>query len=296
MTGVELRRIDAGPVALHVALHGQGTPLLLLHGFTGGGDSLGPVVERFASRHRTIAPDLVGHGRSDAPDEVSHYTMEACVAQLIAVLDALAIESTDVFGYSMGGRTALALCAAHPERIRRAVLVGASAGLATEAERAARVESDVALAERIERNGVPAFAATWAEIPLFASQRRRLTRAQHAAALRQRCANTAIGLANSLRGMGTGAQPSLHGKLAEISLPVLCLAGEEDTKFKAIAAKLARDLPNGSARGVPEAGHAAHLENPAATADLAERFFAAEATRNEPVATRPAATAPAEPT
>jgi 2-succinyl-6-hydroxy-2,4-cyclohexadiene-1-carboxylate synthase len=271
----EFRRIDTGSVALHVALRGSGPPLLLLHGFTGGGDSLGPVVDHFARSHRTIAPDLVGHGRSDVPDTIDAYSMAACIAQLVAVLDALAIERADVFGYSMGGRAALALCARHPERVRRAVLLGASAGLTTAEERATRIASDTALAQRIEREGVPAFVKVWAEIPLFASQRRRLTPAQRADAQRRREANTATGLAHSLRGMGTGAQPPLHGALSQIRNPVLCLAGTEDVKFREIARELSHALPNGRAAEIPEAGHAAHLENPQATAELTLRFLAA---------------------
>jgi 2-succinyl-6-hydroxy-2,4-cyclohexadiene-1-carboxylate synthase len=272
---VETRRIAAGCVGLHVTLRGSGRPLLLLHGFTGGGDSLGHVVDRFALAQRTIAPDLVGHGRSDAPDSLRLYSMEACTAQLVAVLDALEIERVDVFGYSMGGRAALALCAGHPERVRRAVVLGASAGLATPAERAERVARDTALADRIERDGVAAFARAWAEIPLFASQQRRLTPTQRAAAQRVRETNTATGLAHSLRGMGTGAQPPLHEVLPAISIPVLCLAGDEDAKFRALAEALARALPHGAAAVIPDAGHAAHLENPDATAALTLGFLEA---------------------
>lgn len=274
MSGAATRRIDTGSVALNVTLRGNGPPLLLLHGFTGGDGSLGEIAKRFAESQRTIAPDLVGHGRSDAPDEVAAYSMQACVAQLVAVLDALGIERTDVFGYSMGGRAALALCVAHPARVRRMVLLGASAGLPTRDERAARIAQDTALADRIERDGVEAFARAWAEIPLFASQRSRLSPAQRTEAQRLRTIHTARGLAHSLRGMGTGAQPPLHDAVEKIENPVLCLAGDEDRKFREIARALASSLPNGRAGVVPRAGHAAHLENPDATAELTLEFLA----------------------
>ncbi len=269
----ESQLIDAQGVRLHVTLRGDGPPLLLLHGFTGGGHSLGRVTDRFARSRRTIAPDLVGHGASDVPEDVAAYAMEACVAQLVGVLDALSVPRVDVFGYSLGGRPALALCAAPPERLGRAVLVGASAGLATEKARRERVEQDTALATLIEQQGVVAFAKEWAQIPLFATQAQRLSLREREAAQRMREANSARGLANSLRGMGTGAQPPLHGVLPRIETPVLCLAGSDDEKFRCIAQTLAEALPHGEAHVIPEAGHAAHLENPETTAEVTLAFL-----------------------
>ena len=64
--------------------------------------------------------------------------------------------------------------------------------------------------------------------------------------------------------MGTGAQPALHAQLASIDVPMALVVGEEDAKFDAIAEDLAGRLPNGRVVRVPEAGHAAHLENPTA--------------------------------
>ena len=81
------------------------------------------------------------------------------------------------------------------------------------------------------------------------------------------------GLANSLRGMGAGAQPSLHDELAALERPVCLVVGEEDRKFQGIAEDLAARLPRARVELVPEAGHAAHLENPRAFAEIAVRFF-----------------------
>ena len=72
------------------------------------------------------------------------------------MLDALDVERASWLGYSMGGRAALAFAAAHPERVERLPLVGASAGLADPEARRERIASDEALADRIERDGIEA--------------------------------------------------------------------------------------------------------------------------------------------
>ncbi len=264
--------VSASGLELHVQLLGAGPPVLILHGFTGSGDSMDEVARGLAGDFRTVRVDLVGHGRSGAPRELEPYRMTSCVAQLVDALDALGIESTHLLGYSMGGRAALALCAWHPDRVRSALLVGGSAGLANPEERRERRASDEALAHRIEREGLARFVDDWMALPLFATQRR-LGPAALARSREQRLENRAHGLAGSLRGMGTGAQPPLHDHLPGIQVPVLLVAGELDAKFTRIAAALADELPDGRALCVPGAGHACHLEAPEAFREAASTFF-----------------------
>ncbi|MCG8589972.1 MAG: 2-succinyl-6-hydroxy-2,4-cyclohexadiene-1-carboxylate synthase [Proteobacteria bacterium] len=265
---------------LHVREEGVGPAALVLHGFTGCGESMQPVLSALQPGYRTLAVDLVGHGRSDAPPEPAAYSMERCVEHLVGVLDAFGISRAAVVGYSMGGRAALALCVRASQRIWGAALVGASAGLADAAARAERVASDTALAERIEREGVPAFVDHWMAIPLFASQKR-LGAERLAAAREQRLRNRAQGLAGSLLGMGTGAQPPLHAELGALSLPFWLAVGEEDAKFREIADDLAGRLRRGRVEVIPEAGHACHLENPTAFGAGLRRFLAAAAAASE---------------
>jgi 2-succinyl-6-hydroxy-2,4-cyclohexadiene-1-carboxylate synthase len=257
-------RIGPAGEALHVEQTGTGRPVLLLHGFTGSTRTLDDVAGALRAAGRsTIAADLLGHGDSDAPHDASRYIMERCIERLVGVLDATASDPVDVLGYSLGGRVALGLAVAQPERVRGLVLIGASAGLADPAERAARRAADEALAETIERDGVTDFVERWLAQPLFASQAR-LGRAFRDAARAQRLHNRVPGLAGSLRGLGTGAQPSLHAALAGLPVPLLLAVGAEDAKFRAIAEDLARRAPRARIAVIPDAGHAAHLENPSA--------------------------------
>jgi 2-succinyl-6-hydroxy-2,4-cyclohexadiene-1-carboxylate synthase len=173
----------------------------------------------------------------------------------------------------MGGRVALSYGVAHPERMMSALLIGVSAGVRDLEQRAARIQDDEALAERIERDGIEAFVDFWTS-QAFLVDERRLGARGVAEAREMRLANSTQGLAASLRGMGAGAQPPIHGALADMHAPVCLAVGEEDLKFSAIAAELSRELPNPRVEFIPEAGHAAHTDNPTAFLELARRFLA----------------------
>ncbi len=262
---VRVEGIDLHFETRHAAASAE--PVVVLHGFTGSLESMDGVARGLAPDRPVVSIDLVGHGRSAAPQDVAPYRMSACIAQLHALLDHLDVGACHWVGYSMGGRVALSFAAAHPERVASLALIGASPGLRDPAERAARVRADESLAARIVEGGLEAFVDSWMANPLFASQRR-LGAAALAEARRQRLSNRAEALALSLRGMGTGAQPPLHDALPQLRCPVLLLSGVEDAKFTAIAREMCEQLPAGRAVQVARAGHACHLENPDASVRL----------------------------
>lgn len=247
-------------------------PLLLLHGFTGSGENWNHLLPMFGERYSVITVDILGHGRSASPADPNRYQMDRVAADVIALLDAWEIAQTAVLGYSMGGRLALYLACTYPARFSQLILESSSPGLATEAERAARRQSDEALADWIEAHGIEPFVERWEKLPLWASQQQ-LSEAARTRLRQQRLQNNAQGLANSLRGMGTGAQPSLWEKLDTLTLPTLLIAGELDSKFVAINEKMAAILPNGRLQIIPDAGHTTHLERPSAFATAVLTFL-----------------------
>ncbi len=259
---------------LFVQESGSGPPVVLLHGFTGSGETLAEVAGGLRRDHRVLSVDLPGHGRAACPDDPAAWTLEACVEQLVAVLDDRGCARAHVVGYSMGGRVALGLAALRPERVASAVVVGASAGLEDPAARAARRASDEALADAIETDGVAAFTERWMANPLFASQRERRGEEFWRRARAQRRENRPEGLARSLRGLGTGAQPPLHAALEAVDVPVLLVVGADDAKFRGVADALLPRLRRGELCVLPDAGHAAHLENPAAFRAALRDFLA----------------------
>lgn len=248
----------------HVVEYGAGPEaVVLLHGFTGSSASWDAIAAQLAARYHVLAPDLPGHGATDAPTDPTRYRIEQATADLIALLDARGIASAHWVGYSMGARLALHVALTHPQRAVTLTLESGSPGLATQAEREARVAADAALANRIENDGVQAFVAFWESLPLFASQSA-LTDAVRLTLRAARLRNSPVGLANSLRGMGTGAQPSGWDALAAFDRPTHLIVGALDAKFVDIAARMQKRLPQAVTTVVPAAGHAVHLEQPGA--------------------------------
>jgi 2-succinyl-6-hydroxy-2,4-cyclohexadiene-1-carboxylate synthase len=270
-------------VDLYVEVDGAGPPLLLLHGFTGSARAWDAVRPLLRERARLIVPDLIGHGRSPAPDDPRRYTLEWCVRDLVHVLDVLDVEQADVLGYSMGGRVALRLAVDAPERVRTLLLESTSPGLEDAVERAQRQHADEQLALDLEDRGIEQFVARWERQPLLALAEHvspRVRAVQH----QQRLANSQRGLANSLRGMGAGRQRPLWADLATLPMPTFLLVGERDARYRAIAERMLAALRNGDLMVAPRAGHTVHLDQP----ELFVRWTLASLTSadNAPVAPR----------
>lgn len=255
-------RIPVNGVQLNVERWGNGPPLILLHGFTGSADTWAPFAHSLGRRFELIAVDLLGHGASDSPADPNRYTMHHTVDDLLALLDRLELEQVDLLGYSMGGRIALHLALAAPQRIAALVLESTGPGIADATERAERQCSDAELATMIEREGVEAFINRWERQPLFATQTS-LPSELRARLRAQRLLSNPIGLANSLRGAGAGAHDPLHARLADLHQPTLLIAGDLDPKYTEIARLMAESLPSAKLDIVTHAGHAVHLEQPA---------------------------------
>jgi 2-succinyl-6-hydroxy-2,4-cyclohexadiene-1-carboxylate synthase len=258
---------------LHVELDGDGPPLLLLHGFTGGARTMWPLGRRLADVRHVAAVDLPGHGRTGVPANPHLFGFEHTVDALARLLEQRNHMPADVVGYSMGGRIALGLAVRHPEHVASLSLIGASAGISDAVERSARRRSDDDLAEDLEDHGLEMFVERWMASPIFDSQVR-LGPDALADARAQRMDNDPEGLAGSLRGAGSGSQPSYWHDLAGVEVPTLLVVGDEDPRFRAIAMRLAAGLSGSTISVVPEAGHAAHLENLERTSAVILGFLA----------------------
>lgn len=257
----------------HFEIAGAGEPLLLLHGFSGDCATWQTAANTLADRWRVIMLDSLGHGASDAPPQVESYRMESAAADIIDLLDQLDIKRTHLLGYSMGGRLALYMALRYPERLRSLILESASPGLADASERAGRRRHDEDLADKIESRGINWFVEYWERLPLWASQST-LPSEIRESQRQQRLRNSARGLANSLRGLGTGAQPSLWPELPAVQLPALLIAGEADHKFRRINQAMAARMPQAQLRLIPSAGHNTHLENAPAFCREVSSFLA----------------------
>jgi 2-succinyl-6-hydroxy-2,4-cyclohexadiene-1-carboxylate synthase len=238
----------------------NGAPtLVLLHGFTNTGASWEPVVGALAGQYRPLAPDIRGQGVAAETEPV---TLAAVIGDVAALVPEQ--ERFTLVGYSMGGRIALHVALALPEQVERLVLIGASPGLADVDERTARRAADERLAAELEQLSIDEFARRWARTAVLAGVSDEVAARAHADRLR----SSPAGLARSLRGLGTGALPSLWDRLGEMTLPVTLITGERDQKFTAIAAEMAALMPDAQQEVVPGVGHAVHLEAPVAVAEI----------------------------
>ncbi|MBC1411853.1 2-succinyl-6-hydroxy-2,4-cyclohexadiene-1-carboxylate synthase [Listeria welshimeri] len=242
-------------------VNGEKPVLLMLHGFTGSNKTFQESITHLEEHFSIVAPDLLGHGKTDSPDEIARYSIERIVDDLVTILQELKIMQCFVLGYSMGGRVATAFASAHPEMVRGLILVSSSPGLAQKDLQESRVQADNRLADMLESEGIRSFVDYWEKLALFASQEILSDELKKRIRL-ERLAQNPNGLAMSLRGMGTGKQPSYWNHLADFTFPVLLMTGSLDEKFEKIAQEMQQLLPNSTHVTVQNAGHAVYLEQP----------------------------------
>jgi len=226
--------------------------VVLLHGFSGtrrAWDGVVALLDR--ERYRPLALDLPGHG--EAADSGRPITFAGCAAAVLAE----APERFTLCGYSMGGRLALHVALAAPERVRRLVLVSSTAGIEEPEQRATRREADRRLARQLEEIPFEQFIECWRTQPLFADDPPEVGALARADQRRNRPER----LAAVLRGIGTGEMEPLWDRLARLTMPVTVLVGDRDAKFLALGRRMVEQLPDAELSVVP-GGHGLPLENP----------------------------------
>jgi 2-succinyl-6-hydroxy-2,4-cyclohexadiene-1-carboxylate synthase len=266
-------RFDLNGIHLNVEDQGLGPALVLLHGFTGSSQTWAQFDKSWPDL-RLIAVDLPGHGESDSPRDMIHYSLHSTLAELREILDKLQLERVTLLGYSLGARIALHFALKYPERVSRLVLESASPGIKNPAEGTQRRRDDEALAGKLERDGIEAFVDYWQALPLWKSQAA-LPTARREALRCQRLQNSTTGLANSLRGVGAGSCPPVYDRLGELTMPLLVIAGELDRRYSELALLIAAGAPAATLQIIGNAGHAVHLERPEEFAAAVGEFLAA---------------------
>ncbi|ASQ91199.1 2-succinyl-6-hydroxy-2,4-cyclohexadiene-1-carboxylate synthase [Prosthecochloris sp. GSB1] len=251
-------RIATTHYDMHVSIKGNRDQpsLLLLHGFLGSAEDWLDCARTLGESRRCIMPDLPGHGKT-SPLSREQPSFEEISRQLADIVRELCPDPCDLAGYSMGGRLALHLALHHSDLFRSAVIVSASPGLPTAAEREQRRQADRKVAESITAD-FEAFLEKWYRLPLFEQL------AQHPLfpeMLERRRKNAPLALASALDALGTGNQPSLWDRLGANRLPLRFFAGEKDTKYVEIGRQLVNLCPCSELVVFTGCGHAPHIEN-----------------------------------
>lgn len=223
--------------------------VVLVPGFMQGPGAWAPVSARIGRRYKPLALDHRAHDFEGR----------------LAEIEAAAPRGAALVGYSLGGRLALhaALRAVSDRgRFGALVVIGTSAGIADPVERRERRRADERLADWMASSAIEDVVAQWERVPALAGQPMELVVDQRA----DRLAHDPSQLAELLRSTGQGILEPVWHRLAELDTPLLALAGERDPRYRAAAQRMALLAPRAKAVIVPGAGHAAHLEQPVATA------------------------------
>jgi len=161
-------------------------------------------------------------------------------------------------GYSMGARLCVRLTLDNPTLVDALVLVSGTPGIREAGAREARLAADEARAQELERDGLELFLDRWLDQRLFETLPR-----ENAMLEERRRGNNVPRVAHQLRALGQGAQEPLWGRLGELSVPVLLLAGGYDRAYSDTAQQMATTIGSrATVEIVPRAGHAVHLEQP----------------------------------
>jgi pimeloyl-ACP methyl ester carboxylesterase len=264
------------PVAgseLHVDRRGGGEPLLLIQGMGGNSAHWGePFLRELERDFEVVAYDHRGIGRSATC--AGGFTTHALAADAIALLDALEIERTHVFGFSMGGMVAQELALSAPERVMTLVLAGTSPGGTQAKQTSADVVNALTSAalsgdrERMLRTGYgfivsPPYAADAANYAAFAAVAR-----EHPATLGMLMQQQSAVLGHDA-----------YGRLREISAPTLVIHGTQDQMLSAINGDLiASMVPGARLETLEGVGHLVYWEQPERTARLVREHALAHAT------------------
>lgn len=248
------------------------TPIIFLHGYTGSAEDWNFTINQLPNEYLPIAVDLIGHGKTESPAEIIHYSATSQIEQLKRIIEMLGFSEVVLCGYSMGGRLALSFTLEHPKLVESLILESSTPGIRDESERKQRIDSDNEIADMIVNKGINHFIKYWMNIPLFETLKK-LPPNKYQEIIETKLNNNRAGLANSLRGFGAGIMPDNWDKVKNLAKKTLLITGELDDKFTSINRNMLNLLPNAEHRIVSACGHNVHLENPEEFTILVNQFL-----------------------
>lgn len=234
--------------------------IVLLHGFLSDMESLSEIADELSRDYNVLRIDLPGFGKS--PLESIDVSFLDVLERIKAVIDKLKLERVHLFGYSMGGRLAVALLVNYPKLFHSAILESTTVGIKDVDARAKRLQVDIARAGHV-KNDFESFLDEWEAMPLFES-RERLSESSYHAQRENRSRQDPLLVARSLLVYGTGVQPYFGDLFTHVECPILLIVGKNDSKFVKINTAMNKSNEWSELVIIDNAGHNVHLESPEA--------------------------------
>lgn len=252
------------PMELAYEERGSGPVAVFIHGFPFDRRMWIGQLSGLAKVRRCVAVDLRGHGLSKIDEAEPKFSMDLFADDVAKTLDELGADQADVCGLSMGGYIAFAFSRRHPARVRSLILADTKAEADSDEAKTGREKT----AELVREQGMEAFFDVLGPkllssnpTPEVVAQLKELFLAQ----------DTAVIAADAL---AMRDRDDYTGDLAGISVPVLWVHGEEDQLMPVDAARAtAEKIPGAKFSAIPNGGHMAPMENPAATNEAILEFL-----------------------
>ena len=238
-------KVRVNDIELYYEAHGQGYPVVFLHGFVGTVNMWQPQVPVLSREHQFIIYDARGHGQSESPSSLDQYSADIVVEDLFQLLGTLGIEKAVVGGLSMGGYQSLRFYLRHPQTVAALILMDTGPGYRNPVRRDEWNRQQEERARLLETQGIEAFAVG---APSYTPRDLILK-------------HNPVGLAHMARKVVGQHDSWVIENLGEIKVPTLILVGEKDTPFLQAAEYMSKAIPGAQYMIIPEAGHAANQDN-----------------------------------
>ncbi len=246
--------LNRSGVDIYYEVHGSGPTILLSHGYSATSQMWRGQIEALSRAHQLVLWDMRGHGKSAYPADESAYTQDATVDDMVAILDAVGAKQAIIGGLSLGGYMSLAFNVKYPERVRALLIIDTGPGFKKDEAREGWNKYALETAADFETRGLQRLKA---RSPEMAS-------AEH---------RSAEGLVKAARGMLTQRDARVINALPDIRVPALVVVGANDKPFLAAADYMSAKIPGACKVVIPDAGHAANIDQPAAFNEAVTSFL-----------------------
>jgi proline-specific peptidase len=261
-------------------------PVVLgLHGGPGAThDYLLPLADLASRGYRVVLFDQLGCGRSDLPEDFSHFTLERNVAETEALRRALDLGRVHLVGSSYGGLLGLAVALAHPEGLRSLTTVGGLASVPLVQQEMDRLRAELPrdvreTLDRCEANGDTASAEYQAAAMVF--YRRHVCRLETwppellrtFESMAERPVYRLMNGPSEFAITGTIRNVDISGELSRIRIPTLVLGGRYDEVTPRVAEQIRAGIPGARSLTFAESSHLPFWEERALFGDVVANFL-----------------------